>query len=464
MADIVVCGGSVIGLSTAMLLARDGHRVTVLERDAAPPPSSAAAWDQWPRPGVGQFHQPHVLHPRFRLILEDELPGMVDRLSAAGCVSVDWLQLLPPLVRDRSPREGDDRFRSITGRRPIVEAVFAGAAVDEGIDIRRGVSVAGLLTGPSVVAGAPHVIGVRTTAGDELRADLVVDAMGRRTKLAEWLAAAGGRPPHTEAEECGFVYHSRYYRGPDLPSFTGPPIAGLGTISVLTIPADNGVWSVTVWAASSDTALRNLRHADRFEAVVRACPLLAPWLDGEPVSDVITTAGVLDRYRRFVVDGQPVATGVAAVGDAWACTNPSAGRGVTVGLLHAQRLRDTVRTGIDDPERFVRAWDDATERDVAPFYWSQIAADRARVAEMDALRRRDKPPPPDADAKALEAAMLRDPDVFRGLLEITGCLALPDDVFARPGFGDKVQAHARARTWAAPGPDREALLQLVAGA
>src|SRR5688572_1925345 len=163
-----------------MLLARDGHRVTVLERDAAPPPPSADAWGQWPRPGVGQFHQPHVLHPRFRLILEEELPGMVERLSAAGCVSVDWLQLLPPLVRDRSPREGDDRFRSVTGRRPIVEAVFAGAAAEDGIDIRRGVSVAGLLTGPTVVAGAPHVTGVRTTAGDQLPADLVVDAMGRR--------------------------------------------------------------------------------------------------------------------------------------------------------------------------------------------------------------------------------------------------------------------------------------------
>ena len=117
--------------------------------------------------------------------------------------------------------------------------------------------------------------GVRTTAGDELHADLVVDAMGRRTKLGEWLTAAGGRPPHTESEECGFVYHSRYFQGPDVPAFTGPPIVGLGTISVLTIPADNGVWSVTVWAASSDTALRNLRHADRFEAVVRACPLQA---------------------------------------------------------------------------------------------------------------------------------------------------------------------------------------------
>jgi flavin-dependent dehydrogenase len=42
-------------------------------------------------------------------------------------------------------------------------------------------------------------------------------------------------------------------------------------------------------------------------------------------------AGILDRYRRFVVDGAPVVTGYAAVGDAWACTNPSAGRGISVG-------------------------------------------------------------------------------------------------------------------------------------
>jgi 2-polyprenyl-6-methoxyphenol hydroxylase-like FAD-dependent oxidoreductase len=462
VAAIVVCGGSVIGLSTAMLLARDGHRVTVLERDAAPPPAPAAgAWDQWLRPGVGQFHQPHTLHPRFRLIAEQELAGLVERLTDAGCIWLDYLALLPPLVRDRSPRDGDERFRTVTGRRPVVEAVVAEVAAEHDVEVRRGVTVAGFLTGPAVVEGAVHVTGVCTTAGEEIPADLVVDAMGRRSKVGEWLTAAGGRPPHAEAEECGFVYHSRYFRGPEVPAFTGPPVVELGTISVLTIPADNSTWSVTVWAASSDISLRNLRDADRFEAVVRACPLQAPWLDGEPVSDVITTAGVLDRYRRFVVDDRPVATGLAAVGDAWACTNPSAGRGVTVGLLHAQCLRDTVRAGVDDPEAFVRAWDEVTERDVAPFYWNQIRADRARVAEMDALRLGEPPPAPDPTAAAVAAAMLRDPDVFRGMLEAGACLALPEEVFARPGFMDKVMAHAGARVWKVPGPDREQLLALV---
>jgi flavin-dependent dehydrogenase len=162
-----------------------------------------------------------------------------------------------------------------------------------------------------------------------------------------------------------------------------------------------------------------------------------------------------------VVDDRPVATGVAAVGDAWACTNPSAGRGITVGLIHAQCLRNTVRAGVDDPEAFAMAWDRVTERDVAPFYWNQIAADRARVAEMDALRNGEAPPARDAMASAMAAALLRDPDVFRGMLETGGCLALPEEVFARPGFMDKVNAHAGARTWAPPGPSRAELLDLV---
>ena len=48
-------------------------------------------------------------------------------------------------------------------------------------------------------------------------------------------------------------------------------------------------------------------------------------------------AKIEDRYHRFVVDGEPVATGVVAVGDAWACTNPSLGRGATLALVHAWR-------------------------------------------------------------------------------------------------------------------------------
>jgi flavin-dependent dehydrogenase len=201
--------------------------------------------------------------------------------------------------------------------------------------------------------------------------------------------------------------------------------------------------------------------------VVRACPLHAHWLDGEPISDVLAMAGILDRYHRFVVDGAPIATGYAAVGDAWACTNPSAGRGLSIGLIHAQLLRDVVRSSLDDPHRFAVEWDAVTETEVAPWYWHQMATDRARLDEMEAVREgraamvNTSVPLPPQYVEASSAAAF-DADVFRAVLETVGCLALPDEVFSRPGMWDKVLAAAPAERIAMPGPTRDELLSLLA--
>ena len=175
---------------------------------------------------------------------------------------------------------------------------------------------------------------------------------------------------------------------------------------------------------------------------MRACPLQAHWLQGRPITDVLPMAGVLDRYRRFVVDGRPIVTGVAAVGDAWACTNPSAGRGISLGLMHAQLLRSVVANHLDEPAAFATAWHEAGEREVAPYFWAQIEADRRRLAEIDALRDGAEPPAPDPVVRTFLAAMTRDADVFRAGLEMRMCLATPESVFARPGFADKVRAAA----------------------
>jgi flavin-dependent dehydrogenase len=97
------------------------------------------------------------------------------------------------------------------------------------------------------------------------------------------------------------------------------------------LPGDAGTWAVTVVISSSDQALKKLRDPKQWETLVAACPLHAHWLDGDPITDVLSMAGTIDRYRRFVRGGAPVATGIISVGDSWACTNPSLGRGITMG-------------------------------------------------------------------------------------------------------------------------------------
>ena len=232
-------------------------------------------------------------------------------------------------------------------------------------------------------------------------------------------------------------------------------------MSLLTIDGDNDTWSVTVFSATGDAPLKELRRADVFTRVVRACPLQAHWLEGQPITDVLPMAGILDRYRRFAVDGSPVVTGFAAVGDAWACTNPSAGRGLSVGIVHAQLLRNIIRSQLDDPAGFARAWDEGTEQLVAPFYWNQIRADRARLAEITALRENRQWSPADSPMARLPIAAASDPDVFRAFLETALCLALPQEVIERPGIKDKIAQAGHHTPPPAPGPDRQQLLQLL---
>ena len=471
MANVLLVGGGICGLGAALLLARDGHEVTVVERDADPVPDSPQeAWDAWTRKGVAQFRQPHNLMPGLRLILEGELPDLQDALLRAGASKLDMLRPLPPFFADQTPREVDDKLWTYTARRPAAEWVFADAARNEPrVTIRRGIQAAGLLTGPSAADRTPHVVGVRTTSGDELRADVVIDAMGRRSKIVEWLAAIGGRPPYEEQADCGFTYYTRYFDGTE-PQRIGPVFMPLGTMAILTLPGDNGTWSITIVTASDDGPLKSLRHADKWTNAVRACPLQAHWLDGEPITDVLAMGGLVDRYRRFVLDGSPVATGLLSVADSWACTNPSAGRGLTVGFMHAVRLRDVLRGARDDPRALAEAFHDVTEAEIAPWYHSQVAGDRVRLAQISALREGREPPPPGDELSrmlvSLFGTMVADADLFRAGLEYVATLTPIQQLFQRPAVAQGVRAALEEMRDSAPmqlpGPDRQQLLALVA--
>jgi 2-polyprenyl-6-methoxyphenol hydroxylase-like FAD-dependent oxidoreductase len=337
------------------------------------------------------------------------------------------------------------------------------------VTIRRGVGVAELLTGRSTSHSIPHVTGVRTSDGEELRADLVVDAMGRQSRSPQWLGAIGARPPYEEQEDCGFTYYTRYFSGVQ-PQRLAPVLTALGSVSLLTLPNDNDTWSVTIFVATGDQPLKNLRHEEQWTNAVRACPLHAHWLDGRAITPVLSMSGIADRYRRFIVDGTPIATGFVAVADAWACTNPSAGRGLTVGFLHALRLRDSIRVVQgDNPRALVEEFDRRTEAEIAPWYHSQIAVDRARFGEMQAVRDgRAAPPPSNELARrigALMSSIVASPDLFRDALEYIGTVTPVQEILERPAVVERLAAAREMMKNVPPpqmpGPSRGQLLQIV---
>jgi 2-polyprenyl-6-methoxyphenol hydroxylase-like FAD-dependent oxidoreductase len=463
-------GAGFCGLAAGLMLARDGHEVTVLERDAdLVPASGEEAWDHWSREGVTQFRLAHFLAPGGRAVLEDELPEVLRGLVEAGGCRFDPIERLPPTLPDQDRRAGDERFATVTARRPVMEQVLGAVAeLEPGLDVRRGTSASGLTVDQT--ASLPHVSGVRLETGETLSSDLVVDAMGRRSQLPRWLADVGVGPIEEEGEDSGFIYYGRYFRSDDgsTPPLYGPPLAPIGTFSILTLPSDNGTWAVAFVTASGDKPLKQLRHIDRWETLLRACPAHAHWLEGEPISEMLAMGGLVDRYRRLSRDGRPLVTGVALLADAFSCTNPSLGRGISLGLMHARSLRDTVASMDGDPLVFAEAWDAITEQESTPWYRETLDEDRARLAEMEALREGREPPPPSEATvlrDALITAALGDADLFRTYLDSRACIARLGESLADPAAAARVFELAAGQTpLAFPGPDREELLGLLGDA
>nr|WP_052478158.1 FAD-dependent oxidoreductase [Kibdelosporangium sp. MJ126-NF4]CEL16516.1 putative secreted protein [Kibdelosporangium sp. MJ126-NF4]CTQ90469.1 putative secreted protein [Kibdelosporangium sp. MJ126-NF4] len=469
MGRVVVVGGGITGLSTAMMLARDGLEVVVLDQGGeAVPNSPAAAWSSWTRRGISQFHQAHLLSPRGYRILREHVPEALDVMLEAGASRFNFLSVQPSRIKDRAPRPGDDRFDTLAVRRPVLEYAMASCA-RRSVAIRRGVDVTGLIAETSTVDGIPRVAGVRTSAGEDIGADLVVDASGRRTRLPDWLGDLGARPPYEKTEDARTAYYTRFFHSRDgeIPEM---PDGGLGHLfdsySIVTVPGDRGYWSLTVVVSSADQELKELRHVDKWTDLIRACADHAHLLAGEADGGIRVIGGNTERLRRFVVDGRPVATGVLAVGDSVAMTNPTYGRGMSMGLIQAVGTAETVRDHLDDPVKLAMEHDAMLTERMIPCYRDTVQMSRGRADQIDASINGRPPQVPAHGTDPLYDLLVasgHDADFFRVFAENAMLLTPFEELLARPGLVERAAAAAKGREMPVPpGPSRPELLRMLA--
>ena len=468
---VVVVGGGVAGLGSALALARQGHRITVVERDDTPMPLTADAAYEWDRRGAPQVRHSHAFLARLVGLLRADYPDIYAQLLHEGATEMRFGDDLPATLTDFVREPADDELVMLACRRTTFEWVVRRAAIADGnVVFRTGVGVDGLLARPGPVTGTvPEVCGVHLADGSEIAADLVVVAAGRRSALPEWLEAIGAPAVKEESEDTGIVYFSRFYRlrdGASYPPRTGPIGGDLGYLKYGVFVGDNNTFSVTLATPTDDNELRKmLSDPDAFDACARQLVVTAPWLDGraEPLDDdAHMMAGLLNRWREFVVDGEPLATGVVAVGDALICTNPLYGRGCSFGFWGAHLLADALAASPTDMRAVAVAYDASVRAELLPWYRSGVDQDAEGRRVAAALLRGDNPDGDTSDPRTfmrsvfrdgLVPAMRSDAVVLRAFFRTFNLLSTPDSLASDADVGARVLAAWQDRENRPPEPE-----------
>jgi menaquinone-9 beta-reductase len=310
--DIITVGGGLGGATLAKAMAEKGARVLVLERER-------------------QFKD--------RVRGEGTFPWGVAELQKLGVYQL-LLDSCARSIRWEDTYIGGARFdhRDLIATSPQkmpmlnwlhneMEEVLLQAAQDAGAEVRRGARVSGLTPGtrPSVTVenqGSVHEIGAR----------LVVCADGRGSLARKWL----NLPVHQESYGmllAGVLCDAT----PDVPADTNHffLLPGPGVFAFL-CPVGNGRTRVYTWhPRERDHRFQGAEDLPRFveESVQAGVP--THWCAGlEPAGPLATFDGT-DNW----VD-HPYRDGIALIGDAAACTDPSYGQGQSLTAMDARVLRD----------------------------------------------------------------------------------------------------------------------------
>lgn len=331
--DVVIVGARCAGSPLATLLARRGMRVCVLDKARFPSETPST----------------HVIQPCGVSALERM--GTLDSVLAAGAVPIDRLTLVNEDVRvdgrlDRTvfPRPG------LCVRRVTLDGLLVEAAARAGAEIRTGTKVTGLITLDGRAAGVE-------TARGPIRADLVVGADGRRSRVAAEVAARqydvapGGRTPAWAYFE-GVEDRAGHLR-----------LGRIGAYAYLACPTDSGLYMAAISTGPGTDATREAT----FATGIAAWPELAGTLaDARRVGPI----RVMTRWHGYFRDA--CGPGWALVGDAGHFKDFTPAQGIADAFRQAERLAGVLPADVADHatvDAALRAWWRWRDRDAHPMYW-----------------------------------------------------------------------------------------------
>jgi flavin-dependent dehydrogenase len=287
--DVVVVGGRVAGSATAMLLARLGHDVAVV--DQASFPSDTVSTHSMARSGVVQLRRWDLLDE----VLDSGAPAIRQVTFNSGGESI---------TRTIKDKAGVDFL--VAPRRYVLDTILATAAQRAGAQVRPGVTVTGVRRG-----GAGRVVGVtgQDRAGDPIDhgARYVVGADGLGSRVAGLVGA-----PVAEARLAGGATQYAYYEGIPWDGFqffvVDRSFAGV-------FPTHDGQACIWVCNPAADARAVRRRSGSRQEAFDALLERSAPQL-AERLGHARRTSPVQGMLRQPNQVRQAFGPGWALVGDA----------------------------------------------------------------------------------------------------------------------------------------------------